>query len=100
MLVTQLCLILCDPMHCCCLPGSPVPGILQARILEWAAISFSGITYMWNLKYNANEPICEAETLTDVESRLAAAEGRRGTDWDEQMQTPTCRLKGQQGPTV
>ena len=22
-------------------PGSPVPGILQARILEWAAISFS-----------------------------------------------------------
>ena len=25
-------------------PGSPVPGILQARTLEWAAISFSNIT--------------------------------------------------------
>ena len=27
----------CDPMNCC-LPGSFVPGILQARILEWVAI--------------------------------------------------------------
>ena len=33
--VTQLCLTLCDPMD------YTVHGILQARILEWAAISFS-----------------------------------------------------------
>ena len=33
-------LTLCDPMDCS-LPGSSVHGILQARILEWAAISFS-----------------------------------------------------------
>ena len=39
-LVTQLCPTLCDPMDCS-LPGSSVPGILQARILEWVAISFS-----------------------------------------------------------
>ena len=31
---------LCDPMHCS-LPGSPVHGILQAGILEWAAIPSS-----------------------------------------------------------
>ena len=31
---------LCDPMDCS-LPGSSVHGILQARILEWFAISFS-----------------------------------------------------------
>ena len=31
---------LCDPIDGCP-PGSPVPGILQARTLEWAAISFS-----------------------------------------------------------
>ena len=31
---------LCDPIEGS-LPGSPVPGILQARILEWVAISFS-----------------------------------------------------------
>ena len=31
---------LCDPMDCS-LPGFSVHGILQARILEWAAISYS-----------------------------------------------------------
>ena len=39
----QLCLTLCDPMDCS-LPGSSVHGILQARILEWVAISFSSLT--------------------------------------------------------
>ena len=39
-LVTLLCLTLCDPMDCSP-PGSSVHGILQARILEWVAISFS-----------------------------------------------------------
>ena len=39
-LFAQLCLTLCDPMDCN-LPGSSVHGILQARILEWAAIPFS-----------------------------------------------------------
>ena len=34
------CPILCDPIDGSP-PGSPVPGILQARILEWVAISFS-----------------------------------------------------------
>ena len=33
------CLTLCDPIDCSP-PGSPVPGILQARTLEWVAISF------------------------------------------------------------
>ena len=36
----QSCLSLCDPMDCSP-PGSSVHGILQARILEWGAISFS-----------------------------------------------------------
>ena len=40
MLVTQLCLTLCDPMDCSP-PGSSVHGIFQARILEWVAIFFS-----------------------------------------------------------
>ena len=37
---TQSCLTLCDPMDCS-LPGSSIHGILQARILEWGAISYS-----------------------------------------------------------
>ena len=36
----QSCSTLCNPMNCN-LPGSPIPGILQARTLEWVAISFS-----------------------------------------------------------
>ena len=39
-LVTQLCLTLCDPLDCSP-PGSSVHEILQARILEWEAILFS-----------------------------------------------------------
>ena len=41
-LVTQSCLIICDPIDCSLL-GSSVHGISQARILEWVAISFSKI---------------------------------------------------------
>ena len=36
----QSCPTLCDPIDGSS-PGSPVPGILQARTLEWGAISFS-----------------------------------------------------------
>ena len=36
----QLCPTLCDPIDGSP-PGFPVPGILQARTLEWVAISFS-----------------------------------------------------------
>ena len=36
----QSCPALCDPIDGSP-PGSPVPGILQARTLEWVAISFS-----------------------------------------------------------
>ena len=39
---------LCDPRDGS-LPGSPVPGILQARTLEWVAISFSN-AWKWKVK--------------------------------------------------
>ena len=39
-LIIQLCLTLCDPMDSS-LPGSSVHEIVQARVLEWVAISFS-----------------------------------------------------------
>ena len=39
--VAQSCPTLHDPMDCS-LPGSSVHGILQARVLEWGAIDFSG----------------------------------------------------------
>ena len=44
----QSCLTLCDPIDGSP-PRSPVPGILQARTLEWAAISFSN-AWKWKVK--------------------------------------------------
>ena len=44
----QLWLTLCDPIDGSP-PGSPVPGILQARTLEWGAISFSN-AWKWKVK--------------------------------------------------
>ena len=41
----QSCPTLCDPTDGSP-PGSPVPGILQARTLEWVAISFSSLLYI------------------------------------------------------
>ena len=38
--VAQSCLILSNPMECSP-PGSSIPGIFQARVLEWGAIAFS-----------------------------------------------------------
>ena len=38
----QSCPTLCDPIDGSP-PGSPIPGILQARTLEWVAISFSNM---------------------------------------------------------
>ena len=44
----QSCPTLCDPIEGD-QPGSPVPGILQARTLEWVAISFSKV-WKWKVK--------------------------------------------------
>ena len=44
----QSCPILCDPIDGSP-PGSPIPGILQARTLEWVAISFSN-AWKWKVK--------------------------------------------------
>ena len=46
----QSCLILCDPIDGSP-PGSPVPGILQARTLEWVAIFFSN-AWKWKWKWS------------------------------------------------
>ena len=44
----QSCPTLCDPLAGSP-PGSPIPGILQARTLEWVAISFSN-AWRWKMK--------------------------------------------------
>ena len=47
---------LSDPMDCS-LPGSSLPGILQARVLEWGAIAFSTLLYFyWGKKIHISGP--------------------------------------------
>ena len=62
-------LTLCDPIDSS-LPGSPVPGILQARTLEWVSTSFSNA---WNWKV-------KVKSLSRVQ--LSA------TPWTAAYQTP------------
>ena len=50
----QSCLTLCDPIDGLP-PGSPIPGLLQARTLEWVAISFSNA---WTCKAKAKSLSC------------------------------------------
>ena len=50
----QSCPTLCNPIDGSP-PGSPVPGILQARTLEWVAISFSNA---WKWKVNVKSLSC------------------------------------------
>ena len=47
----QSCPTLCDPIDGSP-PGSPIPGILQARTLEWVSISFSN-AWKWKVKVKA-----------------------------------------------
>ena len=47
----QLCPTLCDPTDGSP-PGFPVPGILQARTLEWVAISFFRNMTVWKPKWD------------------------------------------------
>jgi len=61
----QSCLTLCNSIDGSP-PGSPVPGILQARTLEWVAISFFCMDYM-QLKQNVLRIII-SETAQGVES--------------------------------
>ena len=55
------CVRLCDPIDCS-LPGSPLYGILQARVLEWVAISFSrGSSHPG---FESRSPTFQADALT------------------------------------
>ena len=56
----QSCLTLCDSIDSSP-PGSPVPGILQARTLEWVAISFSN-AWKWTVKVKSLSRVRLSET--------------------------------------
>ena len=60
----QSCPTLCDPIDSSP-PGSTVPGIFQARTLEWVAISFSNV-WKWNVKVKSEWVVVQScPTLSD-----------------------------------
>ena len=50
----QSCPTLCNPIGGSP-PGSPVPGIFQARVLEWVAIAFSVNVFIFGLKVKCDD---------------------------------------------
>ena len=66
----QSCLTLCDPIDSSP-PGSPVPGILQARTLEWVAISFSNV---WKWKVKSESEVAQSR-LTDSDPMDCSSPG-------------------------
>ena len=62
--VAQSCPTVCDPMDCS-LPGFSIHGILQARILEWVAISFSN-AWKWKVKVKSLSRVRLFATLWTV----------------------------------
>ena len=59
--VAQSCPTLSDPMDCSP-PGSSIPGILQARVLQWGAIAFSDF-FLGNIKGLEIQTITELRVL-------------------------------------
>ena len=64
----QSCPTLCDPTDGSP-PGSPIPGILQARTLEWVAISFSN-AWKWKVKVRSLSRVRLLVTLVRSKSPL------------------------------
>ena len=77
----QSCPSLCDPIDGS-LPGSPVPGILQAGTLEWVAISFSN-AWKWKVKVKSLSRVRPSATPWTAAYQAPPSMGvsTRGLEW-------------------
>ena len=75
----QSCLTLCDPRDGSP-PGSPIPGILQARTLEWAAISFSS-AYMHAKSLQSCQTLCNPIDSSPPGSPIPGILQARTLEW-------------------
>ena len=78
----QSCPTLCDPIDGSS-PGSPVPGILQARTLEWVAISFSN-AWKWKVRVKSLSRVPTLSDLKDWSLPGSSVHGifqERGREW-------------------
>ena len=93
----QSCSTLCDPIDGSP-PGSSVPGILQARTLEWAAISFSN-AWKWKVKVKSLSRVQLLATPWTAAYQVLPSMGFSGQEYwsgvpkPSPRQTAKCRQK-------
>ena len=83
----QSCPTLCNPMDGSP-PGSPVPGILQERILEWVTISFSS-AWKWKVKGKSLKScptLCDPMDGSPPGSSIHGVFQARVPEWDATLQ--------------
>ena len=83
----QSCLTLCDPTDGSP-PGSPITGILQARTLEWVAISFSNV-WKWKVKGKSLSRVRLFETPWTAAFRAPASMGFSRQEYWSGVPSPT-----------
>ena len=88
----QSSLTLCDPINGSP-PGSPVPGILQARTLHWVAISFSN-AWKWKVKVKSLSHVRLFSTPWTTAYQVPPSMGvSRQEYWSgEPLPSPRCKL--------
>ena len=87
----QSCPTLCDPMDGSP-PGSPVPGILQARTLEWVAISFSN-AWKWTVKVKSLSRVWLFETPWTVAHQAPPSMGFPRQEYWSGLPLPSPKLR-------
>ena len=87
----QSCLTLCDPIDGSP-PGSPVPGILQARTLEWVAIAFCN-AWKWKVKVKSLSRVQLFTTPWTAAHQAPLPMGfSRQEDWSGDIYTTMCKI--------
>ena len=87
----QSCPTLCDPIDSSP-PGSPVPGILQARTLEWVAISFSN-AWKGKVKVKSLSRVLLFETLWTVAYQAPLSMGFSRQDYWSGVPLPSLSME-------
>ena len=90
----QSCPTLCDPINGSP-PGSPVPGILQARTLEWVTISFSN-AWKWKVKVKSlsRVQLCATPWIAAFQAPLSMGFSRQGYWSGVPLPSPTWLSSG------
>ena len=87
----QSCPTLCDPTDCS-LPGFSVPGILQARTLEWVSISFSN-AWKWKVKVKSLSRVRLLATPWTAAYQAPPSMGYSGQQYWSGVPLPSPRLQ-------